>query len=368
MKQLTSFSVFAVVLLLHSPLVAQEADPGTVRIQGVPLEDVVPSGGDFPTENLVDYREEMRRLIQSLTTFAHRLNPQFKVLMRNGLDLMVKIDPVNEDLILPATTFSRTIDGVFLDGLNFVEMTFGTPPNPDLQTNRLAMLERARKAGLKVFVMDYTTDPEKVDQSWAKNSEQGFVSLAAHQPHSQMDSLPPYPTRPFGENPQNIISLDNVKNFSYIGNSAAFGRQDEFAMKMHDTNHDMIFVSVFHGRSPLSRRTIETLKYKKLGSRRLVMAVIDIGSAASYKYYWQDDWQEGYPSFISAPSYSDPDKYHVEYWQPEWRDLITGTPNSFVYGLIAQGYDGVLLEGSSAYRYFENPDAEKEEAELLQSQ
>ena len=78
---------------------------------------------------------------------------------------------------------------------------------------------------------------------------------------------------------------------------------------MKNTNYDLVVTGVFHDRRPLSKRAVETLKYKKLGARRLVFALMDIGSAAAYRYYWQDDWREGSPEFIAAPFPNDPDRY-----------------------------------------------------------
>ena len=91
----------------------------------------------------------------------------------------------------------------------------------------------------------------------------------------------------------------------------------------------------------------------KIGARRLVFALMDIGTAASYAYYWTPGWREGAPIWISAPTPGDPDRYFVEYWRPEWQQIITGNPNSYLYGVLRQGFDGVILEGLESYRFFE---------------
>jgi len=130
---------------------------------------------------------------------------------------------------------------------------------------------------------------------------------------------------------------------------------------MHDTNYDMVVVEVFHGRRPLSRRAVETLKYKKIGTKRLVLAYMDVGSAAAYHYYWQPGWREGSPAWISAPQRDDPDRYRVEFWQPDWQQVIFGDTNSFTYGLIAQGFDGVVIDGLDTVQYFEGGGEEEEE-------
>ena len=192
--------------------------------------------------------------------------------------------------------------------------------------------------------------------------EKGYVSIPAHAPTAELNSLPPYPRRPYGENSKSIASLKDVTNFAVITNSSTFGRVDEFALKMHETNYDLLIVDVFHGRTPLSRQAVETLKYKKIGTKRLVFATVNIGSAASYRYYWKPTWGEGSPSWIVTPLRDDPDSYYVQFWRPEWQRLISGDTKSYVYGAIAQGFDGIVLEGiEKAYRFFEGGGEEQEE-------
>ena len=53
------------------------------------------------------------------------------------------------------------------------------------------------------------------------------------------------------------------------------------------------------------------------------------------------------------PYPGDADKYFVEYWRPGWRQIITGNTDSYIYGIVKQGFDGVVLDGVDAYRYFE---------------
>jgi uncharacterized protein (TIGR01370 family) len=51
---------------------------------------------------------------------------------------------------------------------------------------------------------------------------------------------------------------------------------------------------------------------------------------------------------------ANPDKYYVEYWQAGWRRIITGNTNSYIYGIIKQGFDGVILGGLDNYKFFDS--------------
>ncbi|MFQ5765346.1 MAG: hypothetical protein ACE5GT_10470 [Rhodospirillales bacterium] len=334
---------------------------GRVRIQG---RDAAEPQAPLPVPSgiLIDLRERMRGFVQSIATFARRQSRDFQIVTRGGLELMIKRDPIEETRFAPARAYIRSLDAVMVDGLNFDHKVFGEPPPATRQRRKLMLANLAKDNGLKVFVIDYAADPKTVDESRRLNREKGFISTAVHQPLPELTSLPPYPARPFGENPKSILSLRDVSNFAYLADSSAYGRVDEFAMTMHANNFDLLIVDVFHRREPLSKRAVETLKYKKLGARRLVFATVNIGTAASYHYYWKPDWREGSPPWIAAPLRDDPDRYYVQYWRPEWQRVISGDTQSYVYGLIAQGFDGVILEGlEEAFRFFEGPTDEQEE-------
>jgi cysteinyl-tRNA synthetase len=354
-------ALFLVVALAPSLGLAQTPPGGQIRIQGRPMvEPEVPLPA--PAGLQVDLRQQMRTFIQSITTFARRYNRNFTVITHGALELLIKRDMVDETRISPARTYMRSIDGVMMDGLFFGNRIFGEPVSDEIRARSLRLTDIAKNNGLSVFVMDYGADRKTVDESRRLNKAKDYNSITVHAPLAELGSLPPYPSRPFGENAKNVLSLKDVTTFSYITNSAAIGRETAFVMKMHETNYDLMIVDVLNGRKPLSKRAVETLKYKKVGARRQVYAIANIGTAASFRYYWKSTWREGSPGWISAPLRDDPDRYYVEFWRPEWQRIITGDTQSYIYGLIALGFDGVVLEGmEEAYRFFETGGEEPEE-------
>ncbi len=358
----------ALALLVLVPLVdiypvfAQETEedaPGRVRIQGRDLlEDDTPTF--FDEGPLVDFREEMRQFIQRISTYARSIRPDFAVVVENGGGLTVKTDPVDDTLILPASGFTRSIDGILSVGLFHGYNTFGAPPKPEALQSRLSILERAKRNGLGVFVLDRTDMPASIDQGLAESTTRNFAYHAIPTDTVENAILPDYPQRPSQESPKSIVSLRDIRNFAVIGNSPAYGRQDEFALRMHGTNYDMLIVDVFHGRQPLTKQAVETLKYKKVGAKRMVLARVDIGIASSYLYYWKNNWQPGSPSWIGGPLHNDPDRYYVNYWRPEWQRIIYGDTASYIYGIIDQGYDGVVIAGADIFEIFEGGERAEE--------
>lgn len=342
-------AVVSIALFLAAlPAVAQE--PGQVRIQGraIPTEEEPTIA---PFEAVIDFREQMRRFVQTISTFARAQRPNFVVIVEGSLDLLTKIDITNPEITYPARTYRQSIDGILRDQLLFGEVAFGKPPEEDQRKLIVAKTEAAEATGLKVLVIDYARSPGAVDDIHRRYADKNYIPFAADT--EELNTIPPHPRRPFDENPNSVMSLSKVRNFLFLRDSSPFGRQDEFALRMHGTNYDMLIVDVFHKRRPLTKNAIETLKYKKVGGRRLVLAHLDIGSAASYRYYWQPRWREGSPLWISAPVRGDPDRYYVQFWRPEWQRIITGDTQSYIYGIIDQGFDGVVLSGLDAYRFFE---------------
>lgn len=339
------------VFALASEAMAQQQQGG-VRIQGRdPLSTSIPL--PIQTGPILDFREELRTLVQRISTYARSQNNGFMVIARDAGELLIKRDVQDEKVISPARTFMRSIDGIMFDGIFVGHQRVGQVPPPEIQIVAKERIARAKRAGLPVLSMEFTEKPSEIDNVYRQARSQNIIANVVHRPTADLTELPPHPRRPHAENPNNILSIKDVKNFAYIADPGAWGRQDQFALDIHDTNFDLIIVDPFSGREPLSRAAVETLKYKKLGARRLVFARMDISTVASYRYYWQPNWREGSPMWIADPFPGDPDRYFVEYWRLAWHDVIFGNENSFLFGVITQGYDGVVIEGLRSYLAFE---------------
>jgi cysteinyl-tRNA synthetase len=364
-RVIAALAAWAVLAAIAPGALAQTAAPeddGYVRIQGRDrgAGAVVPPAGGGGI--LRDFREDMRLFVQRIGEYARGYNPTFSIVIEDGLELLEKRDSVEDSLTTPARTFMRSIDGVLATGLFHGGDSFSKPTPEEERAPDLARLERAKTEGLNVLILDHTDAPDQIDAGYAAAEALGAPYYAVPSADMYVNAIAAYPARPFDENPNNVLTLDAARNFAVLTNSAAMGRVDEYALAMQRYNFDLLIVSPFHGRKPLSRQAVETLKYKKIGARRQVYARIDIGTAPSYAYFWQDDWRPGSPTFISQSTRSDPDLYRVLFWSREWQQIIFGDTQSYIYGLIAQGYDGVVLSGLDAFRFFETG-GESEETE-----
>lgn len=327
------------------------------RPVGAQTADIVPPApiDPFAATEIVDYREQMRTFVQSISAYARGLNPNFVVIAKDGLALAGKPDPLDLERLFPARAYMRAIDGVMETAL--LDETVTTPdgkPDPILEEavkRRAADLERIKQMGLKVFDLEFATTAQDVSAAYSKAAAKGYIPFVAE--NEFLNTIPEHPRSAFQANPASIASASEVRNYLYVASSQQYGTTTDYIQALRNTNHDIVVVDVFSGRTPLTRQQVDLLKYKKLGARRLVLAQIDIASAASFHYYWQPGWGQGSPPFIYAPFREDPDRHRVIYWAPGWQAIITGGTNSYVYGVIDLGFDGVVLKGVDAWAFYE---------------
>ncbi|NQV56399.1 MAG: hypothetical protein HQ503_11120 [Rhodospirillales bacterium] len=299
----------------------------------------------------------MRDLVREISSYARRFNRNFIVLAVDGLNLLEKIDPVDATRYAPATTYMRSVNGIIIRGLN---MRTPLPGKTEIRTdvkvrNELVRLaDVGKRSGLKVWVADFAKTAQLAQESFKLNNDRGYVPFAVDNAEFRHNSIPHIPPRPFNENPSNVTGLKQVKNFLFMTDSSAYENQDDFVVALNDTNYDAIVIDVFHqGRTPFSPKHVRGMKFKKLGARRLILAHVNVGYADSSRYYWKPEWREGNPPFIRSSALGNPDVHFVQYWDAGWKNIITGNTKSYIYGIVAQGYDGVVIDGIDTYQYFE---------------
>lgn len=303
----------------------------------------------------MDFRETMRQFVQAISAYGRSLNPNFIIVAENGLDLASKPDPQDDTLLFPARAYIRSIDAVLQPNL-LKSLAPGDPKEDPAITaarNQLSTnVQTAKSLGVDIFNLEYATTAKEIDQIYAASAKQGFTPFVAASP--VLGRIPAYPKSAYKANPTSLNDATQAKNFLYIAHSQGFGVTRDFVQAMSNTNFDVIITNVFHGRVPLSKLDVERLKYKKLGARRLVLAEIDVSSAATYDYFWQAGWAQGAPEFINMPHREDPDRYRTLYWDPAWQSVLYGGTASYLYGIFDLGFDGVVLKGLDGWRYFES--------------
>ncbi len=110
------------------------------------------------------------------------------------------------------------------------------------------------------------------------------------------------------------------------------------------------------------------MKVKPDGGRRLVLAYLAVSEANVTRWFWPDAWRRSAPDWLGPANPSWPDAHFVRFWDSQWQDLVFAGKNSLLNGIIAAGFDGVLLDSVDGYTVWSKryPEAAKEMVTLVQ--
>lgn len=290
--------------------------------------------------------QDMRDFIADIAAYGRKIKPSFVVVVE-GLPLVADIDELDEKKLIPNVAFMENIDGVLVDGLRHPH---DGPREEDAQARIEELAKIAQNNRLAILTIEHTT-PENASAAIARDQADRYIPFVPANP--LMDTIPSVPTRPVSENGNSIAELSSVKNHLVIRDSSQFGTPAQYVSKVRNTNYDLLVMDIYHGRKPLGRKTIEDLKFKLLGAKRMVLATIDIAHTAPFHFYWKPEWTQGSPRFIDETVKGNKTRHYARYWYPGWRDIIMGNQQSYVFGLISQGFDGIVIRGTDAYRLFD---------------
>jgi cysteinyl-tRNA synthetase, unknown class len=98
-------------------------------------------------------------------------------------------------------------------------------------------------------------------------------------------------------------------------------------------------------------KEVARMKRRPDGSNRVLLAYLSIGEAERYRPYWQRDWYDPAkkPPWLDKENRRWAGNFAVQFWRPEWQELIFGTPESYLDRIVAQGFDGVYLDRADAF-------------------
>ncbi len=306
-------------------------------------ENPLPSG--------MDYKQEMRDFVKDISIYAKGINPNFAIIPQNGAEL---ISTTGNDEGYPEMNYINAIDGIGQESLNYgYNADDQETPSDENQWMR-TFLDMAKNNGtVQIMVTDYCSTQLKMDNSYAVNHTNNYISFAAD--HRELDNIPSYPTSIYNENSDTITNLQEAQNFLYLINpDNLFASKQDFVDAVKNTNYDYIIMDFFYNGEEFTITQIEELKQKANGGKRLLICYMSIGEAEDYRYYWQTDWQVGNPTFIEKENPNWQGNYIVRYWEPEWQNIIFGNDNSYLKKILDAGFDGVYLDIIDAFEQFEN--------------
>ena len=313
---------------------------------------------------ILNYRKEMRNLITALSRYGKSRNPDFQILTHEGQYLLDKslweyhqenynwIRNSNE-LVNDESFLSRDVPEIeeeekqpFID--QYTEIIDGIVVNNHYCSNT-PVDSQIKNKDISLFSIEYCSNENALDnaiaQSFADNvAIYPFVHLdqAFRKIHNQLI---------INESADSISKVAEAKNISFLINDEPFNSLYHMIDDIRSSNYDIIVINpIFQEKHPFTSEEINSLKFKKNGARRLVLALYNISEISPSDYLWSKQWNKKHPDWIVAPSRVSENSYITKYWTPEWRRL-TGR---YFKSIVDTGYDGVFFTGLENHNYFEH--------------
>lgn len=306
------------------------------------------TGNPIPGD--IDFRQEMRQLVQSISAYGHFLDPDFLIIPQNGEDI-ITVDGVPEGPL--ATGYINAIDGIGREELFFGYNGQDDQPTPPGETSyMLPFLNLLQQSGKTILITDYTNDPEQVRESTLQCKNRGFLPFVA--PDRELSVIPDAALLP-PLSGKDITKLSQAESFLYLINPEKFNSRGEYLAQLAATPYDVILMDLFFEdqTNPLTAAEVQQLRFKPDGTQRLLIAYMSIGEAESYRYYWEPEWDASRPYWISDENPNWEANFKVRYWEQDWKDLLIGNKDAYLKKIVDAGFDGVYLDVVDAYEYFE---------------
>lgn len=311
-------------------------------------------------KHIVNYRDQMRNNVIMLSRYAKGRNANFEILVHDSRDLMRKglweyhLDGYNN----ARKQGIDAADPSFLAKLRDMkpeEETVGTSANDYLKNIDAIVLNNyfcskqdfAPSDNLKLISIDYCPTDETFDEAIQESVGRNALMYGFNNPQYAFKNTKNQVI--INENAVNINNIGEAQNILFLLDSSLY--QDRFAylQDIRNSNFDVIVISPFYKGEPLSIEEIHSLKFKKNGTTRRIIAAFNIAETDDGKYYWKQGWKIGSPSWLKRLSFVDPQGIIVEYWNKEWQKIIS----NYFKGIVDSGFDGAFLTGLENHKYFE---------------
>lgn len=306
----------------------------------------------LPTD-IPDLRAPVREVINILTEYAHKRDPNFKVFIRGGeflatqtqrdLDLALLRskpgDSITQMAQLPLGTphkrFVRNIAGIVLD------QRYCAPVTNTLDDAGLA---RLKALDLKLIAFERCADAKAAEEAHKKGQADGVWVATTDQGAHPFGTVPR--ERPANETAAKIQTLDQVRSLLVALEPYGYERMEDWLRPLINNNYDLLIVEpFFNGNMALTKEHVTRLKSKALGGQRLVMAHLTLGLAQDTLPYWKDDWKVGNPAFLTGYFPGQSGLYWVNIQDKAWLELM----GKGFASLMDLGFDGLILDGVTTF-------------------
>lgn len=319
---------------------------------------------DYLPTNIRNYRQEMRDNLLMLIDFAKKQNPDFKIITHEGQELLTKsLWEYNLDGYNRARRYKiNAEDPAFLFHREYEDRE----PEENTEAYRYLHLVDAvalnnlycgtgkenavtRKHRLGLITVESCPTEEAFDRAIVSSVLDKKMIYGFTDADKAFKNILNQPV--INDSAQNVQEVADAKNILLAIDDSAYNDKDAFVNDLLKTNYDIIIMQpLFRHRQRFSPEDIRSLQFKKNGSRRLLIASMNVSEANPRDYFWNPKWKIGSPSWLVRPSFVEKDSVIAAYWDSNWQKIIS----RHFKDIVATGFDGVFFTGIENHQYFEH--------------
>lgn len=318
-----------------------------------------------PPYTILNYRDLMRHNINMLAEFARKHNPDFQIILHEGGELLTKSlwEYHLEGYEKARAHGIDTSDPSFLAQLKQMGITDKYTPGSkaaafrkninavaynNLYCSPRKLDREIKKTGLKLISVSRCPDINTFDKAAELSVKDDILLYAFLQPSQAFKHILNQPI--INENSHNVFKVNEAANISLLIDDSTYKNKASMIKDIRNSNYDIVIINpLFHEKEPFSAEEVNSLKYKKNGARRLIIAEHNISEAVSGAYYWHTGWEIDNPSWLRRLSFANPNGIITEYWNINWQRIMS----EYFKSIVMINYDGAFFTGVNNFRYFE---------------
>lgn len=282
----------------------------------------------------------MQEFVVGLSQYARSIKPGFIIVPQNGAELA--FNKLNPDAGFNPAYLNA------VDGFGIEELFYNKKNKVDAY--RYGMLKQIKAKGKPVLVSEFIEKEDQTQRVLQQNEKEGFLAFPRAANNEDYKEIPAITN----ENANDVTKLDQAKNYLYLINSSNYKQRFYYLKDIAKTNYDVVIIDLFFHTKPFTPEEIAQLQTKANGGKRLVLAYINVGAAENFRYYWNGNWILGDPAWIKKKYQGYEDEFYVEYWNPQWQQLMFGNEKSYMKKILDAGFDGAYLDNVEAYYFLYN--------------
>ena len=310
-----------------------------------------------------NYRAYMRNNLLMLIHYAKAQNPDFKIIVHEGQDLITKSlweydregynrarsqEKAQDASFLFHQQFSEKEPSRYTDAYEYLHLVDAIAVNNlycgQGKENSVAQTHNLTSITIENCLTQESLEAAQISAMINKKITYGFTDLG-----SAFNNIDTH--NALNDSSKNIEKVSDAQNILILTDDSKYPTKEDLIADLLKTNYDIIIMKpLFANSERFAADDLSRLHFKHNGSKRLLIAELNISEASPQDYFWQKDWHLGSPSWLARPSFSSLDGFITKYWDPAWQKIIS----RYFKDIVGEGFDGIFFTGVENYHYFEN--------------